>query len=414
MQYRPQGAAFRPNEIRPGTNVRSDNGWTGSVVQHVPATRENEGGVSVAWHGDGTTVVSYSMLQFDNGEWVIRSQPVAAPVVQEPQPVQPMQPTDRTSALPVDPQDDVTRLPTDGSPYAAPDEATRLAYDRDSAARVQEPASSMFAPPVNEEYIREDVARAAGRQEEEMAPRVNPYLNAPPLDAPADTPLNDENRPVGMIPETNYGDVASSPGYAGQPAVVENPMGGQPVIEPPVMERPMRERPVVRMDAESGEIVVPLIEERAEAVPEWREAGNVHVRTVTEEVPETFSQETERDELTVERIAIGRVLNEGEQVLPRQDGDTWIMPVVVEEAVVLTRRVLAEELRVTRRTVRQVQTVQTTLRQQRVEIDSGNLSDRVHDVGGTDSAFSSTSEVSPDETSGEYGAEGSMNRRKRE
>ena len=59
---------------------------------------------------------------------------------------------------------------------------------------------------------------------------------------------------------------------------------------------------------------------------------------------------------------------------------------MIEEAVVVTRRILAEELRITKRVVPTMQTVQTVVRKERVEIDAGDLADRVHEGSGTDAA----------------------------
>jgi uncharacterized protein (TIGR02271 family) len=138
--------------------------------------------------------------------------------------------------------------------------------------------------------------------------------------------------------------------------------------------------------AESNEVTVPVIEEQVAARAEWREAGMITVRTVMDEIPQTLSHETQRDEVFIERVAVGRVLAEGEEVGQREEGDVTIIPVIVEEAIVVTRRVLAEELRITKRTIPTIQTVQTVVRKERVEIDAGDLADRVHDGTGTDAA----------------------------
>jgi len=123
-----------------------------------------------------------------------------------------------------------------------------------------------------------------------------------------------------------------------------------------------------------------------EAHPEWRDAGSIVVRTVMDEIPQTLTQETEREELFVERVAVGRTLADGEIVAPREEGDVTIIPVVVEEAVVVTRRILAEELRITKRIIPTTQTVHAVVRKERVEIDAGPLADRIHDDSGTDAA----------------------------
>jgi len=102
------------------------------------------------------------------------------------------------------------------------------------------------------------------------------------------------------------------------------------------------------------------------------------IRLRGEDVPQTFTEQTEREELMVEQVNIGRILADGEIVEPRQEGDRHIIPIVIEEAVVVKRRVLVHELVVTKRTVSATQTVKTTVRRMYPEIESGALADRTH------------------------------------
>ncbi len=283
MEYRPPTTGFRSPEIRPGANVRSDNGWTGVVQQLVPAGRESEGGVSVAWNGDGVTFVPGSMLAFENNEWIIRTQAASQPQTQ-PQP----QPQPR----PMQPQDDRTRM---APPPRTDDAATQLA--------ASQPAPNL---------------RNAGMGSPQEPPRPNPYQSAPPL-----------------------------------------------VQEP------------YRVAETEREVTVPIIEEQVEVRSEWRDAGMVTMHPVTEEVTETVQQPLEHEELVVEHVAVGRLLNEGETVEARQEGDTYIMPIIEEEAVVVVRRFLKEEVRVTKTMVREMKAVEVTRRTQRVEIDGGDHDDRI-------------------------------------
>lgn len=140
-----------------------------------------------------------------------------------------------------------------------------------------------------------------------------------------------------------------------------------------------------RVDVPRGaEMVrVPIIEERLIADVVWQEAGTVRLRVRGEAVPQTETRETAHEELYVEEMTIGRELTEGEQLLPRQEGDVLIVPIIEEEVVVVTRRVLAREVRITRRVTRAPRTVDTTTRHTVVEIESGELGDRVHVVPGT-------------------------------
>lgn len=125
-------------------------------------------------------------------------------------------------------------------------------------------------------------------------------------------------------------------------------------------------------------LTVPIVEEQLVADTVWREAGMVRLRVHGETVPQTVSREVERDEVSVEEVAVGRELAAGEQIAPRQEGDVWIIPVIEEEIVMMTRRVLTREVRITRRVARETRTVDATTRHTVVEIDTANLGDRVH------------------------------------
>ena len=102
------------------------------------------------------------------------------------------------------------------------------------------------------------------------------------------------------------------------------------------------------------------------------------LRVRGENVPQSITQETAREELYMEEVAVGRELAEGEQLVPRQEGDVLIVPIVEEEVVVTIRRVLAREVHITRRIARESRTVDTTTRRTVVDVESGPLTDRVH------------------------------------
>ncbi|MGI8690920.1 MAG: YsnF/AvaK domain-containing protein [Thermomicrobiales bacterium] len=314
MSYGAPSAGYGQPDLQLGMPVSSDNGWTGTITEIIPAAPGYEGAVRVAWHGDGTTLVARSMFVIENGQAVIRTQPPPAP----PAPPQYMDPRPQAS------EDDL---------------ATRLA-----------------APAENDPS------------------HVNPYVN--------DTPLVTAEPPP--IHPTHGGQMRDDADATAIPPAPRDTMPMDADVTAPLDAT--HEAGTQIMDADQQEMTVPVIEERVEAHPEWRDAGSIIVRTVAEEIPQTLTQETQREELFVERVAIGRALADGEEVMPREEGDTYVIPVVIEEAVVVTRRVLAEELRITKRVIPTMQTIQTVVRKERVEIDAGHLADRVHDADGTDAA----------------------------
>jgi stress response protein YsnF len=320
-------------------HVSSDNGWTGAITEIIPAGPGYEGAVRVAWHGDGTTLVALSMFVVENGQAMIRTQPPPPPV-----------------AAPAPPQPQVIPQPQ----TSEDDFATRLA-----------------------DPVQNDPSH------------VNPYVTDAPLVTPEPPPIHpthggqvrdegDDLTYIPPVPREELAAISDSPGAMAMSPVSHEPMPTDAGATMPLDAT--HEAGTHVMDAGQQEVTVPVIEEQVEARPEWRDAGSIIVRTVAEEIPQILTQETQREELFVERIAVGRELAEGEEVMPREEGDTYIVPIVIEEAVAVTRRVLAEELRITKRVIPTMQTIQTVVRKERVEIDAGNLADRVHDASGTDAA----------------------------
>jgi len=346
MSYGAPSAGYGQPDLQPGMHVSSDNGWTGTITEIIPAAPGYEGAVRVAWHGDGTTLVALSMFVVENGQAVIRTQPPPPPAPPMPQPM---------------PQQQMMPEPQPRIQASEDDLATRLAAP---------------AP------VRNDPSH------------VNPYVNDPPLVTPEPAPIHptyggqmrDADDDMTYLPPAPRQEPARAV-MADDPGEVIRSSAPTPMdadMTTPI--EAMHESGAHVIAAGQSEVTVPVIEERVEAHPEWRDAGSIIVRTVAEEIPQTLTQETQREELFVERIAVGRELAAGEEVMPREEGDSYIIPVVVEEAVVVMRRVLAEELRITKRVIPTMQTVQTVVRKERVEIDAGNLADRVHDASGTDAA----------------------------
>jgi len=125
--------------------------------------------------------------------------------------------------------------------------------------------------------------------------------------------------------------VAAQPAY--QPALAQNrPMGA-----------------TGREQTFTGDsITVPVVEETLVPVKQWQEAGALEVRKTVRTVTQDLDVPVRYEEASVERVPINRVLAEGETLAARQDGDTLIVPVVHEEVIVQKRRVLVEELRITK------------------------------------------------------------------
>ena len=95
-----------------------------------------------------------------------------------------------------------------------------------------------------------------------------------------------------------------------------------------------------------GEVVIPLAEETLAVSKREVETGRVQV-ALTTETETVIARETLRGRrVEVERVPVGRTLAEGEAApVPHEEGDTLVIPIVEETAVVVKRRVVREEVR---------------------------------------------------------------------
>jgi uncharacterized protein (TIGR02271 family) len=98
------------------------------------------------------------------------------------------------------------------------------------------------------------------------------------------------------------------------------------------------------------EMRIPVIEEGLEVSKRQVDTGRgVRLHKSVEQREELVDQPLLRDELVVEHVAVGRVVQEGELPQTRYEGDTLVMPVFEEVLVVQKQLLLKEEVRVTRR-----------------------------------------------------------------
>ena len=89
---------------------------------------------------------------------------------------------------------------------------------------------------------------------------------------------------------------------------------------------------------------MPLFEEELTVEKRAVETGRVRITTKIEERHEWVEQALRREEVSVERVPVGRVVTETPQV--REEGDVLIVPILEEELVIEKRLVLKEELHV--------------------------------------------------------------------
>jgi uncharacterized protein (TIGR02271 family) len=94
-------------------------------------------------------------------------------------------------------------------------------------------------------------------------------------------------------------------------------------------------------------LVVPVIVEEVDVRKRRWETGGVRVDINVREREELVDQPLVREEVSVERVPINRVVAEAPAM--RQEGNTTIVPVLEEVLVVEKRLVLKEEVRITKR-----------------------------------------------------------------
>ena len=112
---------------------------------------------------------------------------------------------------------------------------------------------------------------------------------------------------------------------------------------------------------------LPLVKEELHVARRQVETDRLRVRTVTEEVPVWRSEQLERGEIDVERVAVERPVDA--PPAPYEEGGVWIVPVVEERLVVEKRLFVVEELRIRRRAVTESVPIVDTLRRQRAVIE---------------------------------------------
>lgn len=115
------------------------------------------------------------------------------------------------------------------------------------------------------------------------------------------------------------------------------------------------------------ERVIPVLREQVSVARRVVERGGVRVHKRVEEREEVVEQPAFREEVTVERVPLGRPV--GEAIGPRQEGDTLVIPVLEEMLVVEKRLVLKEEIRITKRRIDTTEQARVVLREERVDIE---------------------------------------------
>ncbi len=124
-----------------------------------------------------------------------------------------------------------------------------------------------------------------------------------------------------------------------------------------------------RADVSPGreEAVIPVAEERINVQKRRVEGDTVRVTKQVHEHEEVVDEPLRGEEVTVERVKLGRIVEEAEPI--RTEGNTTIIPLYEEVLVVEKRLVLAEELRVTKRQTERREPQTVTLRREEATVE---------------------------------------------
>ena len=134
--------------------------------------------------------------------------------------------------------------------------------------------------------------------------------------------------------------------------------------------------------APGGDEIIELAEEQLRVSKREVERGRVVVRTRVEERDEIAEAALRQEDVTVERVPIGRPVEVTPQV--REEDGVLIVPVIEERLVVRTELVLKEEIRITKKDRTEMVREPVRLRSERAdierlegrELDNSNLEER--------------------------------------
>jgi uncharacterized protein (TIGR02271 family) len=120
-------------------------------------------------------------------------------------------------------------------------------------------------------------------------------------------------------------------------------------------------------ESSDRDAAIPLVQEQLAIDKRAVETGRVRIRTVVDEKLVRVAEELERDDVTIERVAINREVTEPPQ--PREEDGVLIVPILEEVVVVEKRLMLKEELHVHRNRKRERVEEAVRLKSMRAEVE---------------------------------------------
>jgi uncharacterized protein (TIGR02271 family) len=113
--------------------------------------------------------------------------------------------------------------------------------------------------------------------------------------------------------------------------------------------------------------IIPIVKEVLYVQRHRVETGKVRITKVVHEHEEEVNTSRVLEEITIERVTLNRMVDT--PVSMRQEGDTFIIPLLEEVVVVEKRLMVKEELRITKRRIEEPASQQVTLRREEVIVE---------------------------------------------
>jgi len=126
-----------------------------------------------------------------------------------------------------------------------------------------------------------------------------------------------------------------------------------------------------------GERTIELREEQLIAHKDFRELGEVVIRTEIEEVPGRLEVEAQREEVEIEHVPVGQFVSERED--PWEEDGVLVVPIYEEQLVVVKRLMLREHLRIRRVRTSETHLYEDTLRRDHLIVEDPNDTGLVHE-----------------------------------
>jgi uncharacterized protein (TIGR02271 family) len=125
--------------------------------------------------------------------------------------------------------------------------------------------------------------------------------------------------------------------------------------------------------------VIPVVEEILDVRQRRVETGRVRITKIVHEREEEVKAPRVREEITIERVTLNRMVDA--PISTRQEGDTFIIPLLEEVVVVEKRLMVKEELRITKRRIEEQASQQVMLRREEVVVERLDPSEQPQTLG---------------------------------